>query len=210
VDSEADVGAGADDGLTGVNAHSDPNLMAVPGMRSQGPLGLEATRHGAHRIGEGSEDGVTLGAEQHAAGAGHGDGDQLVVGLEHVGVPVTEPLEETGGSLDVGEHEGHRARRKQIDGVVGVAAIGQAPARGNQAAVAARAQVVRDEVVCPADQARQLLPGAIAPGHLARQPPPQPTARPVKKLGRGHAHASVRHTVTPELYINSPRCINSD
>jgi hypothetical protein len=96
VDIEADIGTTAHDGLTGVNAHSDPNLMAAPGMQSQRSLGLEATRDGADRIGEGSEESVTLRPEQHAAGTGKGDGDQLVVGLEHVGVRATQLLQEMG------------------------------------------------------------------------------------------------------------------
>jgi hypothetical protein len=65
-------------------------------MRSQGALGLEPTRDSAHRIDERSENGVTPRAEHHAPCPRKGVGDQLDVGFEHVGVSVTELLEQIG------------------------------------------------------------------------------------------------------------------
>ena len=77
------------------------------------------------------------------------------------------------------------AEPHQIDGVVGVAAIGVAAPRGDQAAVPQLAQVVRDQVLGLADQAGQLVHRAVAPGELGQEAPTQGMPGQLQELGRG-------------------------
>ena len=59
--------------------------------------------------------------------------------------------------------------------------------------------MVRDEVLRLADQARQLVHGAVAAGQLAQQLPTQRMARQLKELRRGHAQNGVLHGHAPEF-----------
>ena len=69
------------------------------------------------------------------------------------------------------------AAARQIEHVVGVAAVGGAAARRDQAAVAQLAQVVGDQALAPARQLAQLAHAPIAARQLAQQPPAQRVPR---------------------------------
>lgn len=84
-----------------------------------------------------------------------------------------------------------RAHARQIGGVVRVAPVRGAPAHRYQPTVTELGQVIRDEVLRLVDQAGQLMHGAIAPGQLVEQPPPQRVARELKEFRRGQVQTRV-------------------
>ena len=90
---------------------------------------------------------------------------------------------------------------RQLEHVVGVAAVGGAAARRDEAAVAQLAQVVRDEALAPAGQLAQLADAPIAARQLAQQPPAQ------RMAGQPQERAAVSSTarvvaITAGEYIN--------
>ena len=72
----------------------------------------------------------------------------------------------------------------EIEHVVRVAAVGQAAARRDQAAVAQAAQVVGDEVLALVGQRTQLPDAPVAARQLAQQPPAQRMARQLQEARR--------------------------
>src|SRR6185312_11537170 len=86
--------------------------------------------------------------------------------------------------------EGAASRRqeaadtRQIDPVVGVAAIGGAAPRRYQRAIAQLAQMVRDQVLRLADERRQLADDAVAAGELAQQAPTHGMPGQLQKVRR--------------------------
>ena len=96
------------------------------------------------------------------------------------------------------------AAARQIEHVVGVAAVGEAAARGHQPAVAQLAQVIGDEVLSLGRQRTQLRDAPVAAGQLAQQPPAQRMARQLQKPRRGGLVGSGQGDhFTPGRYINS-------
>ncbi len=76
------------------------------------------------------------------------------------------------------------AAARQIEDVVGVAAVGRAAAHRDETAVAQLAQVIRDEALAPARQRAQLADAPIAARQLAQQAPPQRVPRQPQKRRR--------------------------
>ena len=87
----------------------------------------------------------------------------------------------------VQRHAGARqqlAAARQIEDVVGVAAVGGAAAHRDKTTVAQLAQVVGDQALAPARQLAQLADPPIAARQLAQQPPPQRVPRQPQETGR--------------------------
>jgi hypothetical protein len=77
------------------------------------------------------------------------------------------------------------AAARQVERVVGVAAVGQAAPRGDQSTVAQLTQVVGDEVLRLRDELAELADAPVAARQLAEQPPPQRLARKPQNARRG-------------------------
>jgi hypothetical protein len=73
---------------------------------------------------------------------------------------------------------------RQLEQVVGVAAVGEAAARRDHAAVAQLTQVVGDQVLALPGQLGQLTDAPIAARQLAQQPPAQRVARELQEPRR--------------------------
>ena len=84
---------------------------------------------------------------------------------------------------DAGARE-QLAAAREIEHVVGVAAVGGAATQRDQPTVAQPAQVVGDQALAPARQLAQLAHAAIAARQLAQQPPPQRVPRELQKPRR--------------------------
>src|SRR5439155_23413983 len=72
-----------------------------------------------------------------------------------------------------------------VDGVVGVAAIGRAAPSGDEVGIAQLREMVRDQVRGLTHQARQLMHHQITPGERAEQPPAQRMPRKLQERWRG-------------------------
>jgi hypothetical protein len=94
-------------GLAGVKAHAHPNRAGaeriLAGLR--GGNGVRGTR-------EGDEEGVPLRVDLDAAVPLERFAECAPMLGEHVGVVLAELVQEPGRTLDVGEEEGDRSRRK--------------------------------------------------------------------------------------------------
>ncbi len=94
------------------------------------------------------------------------------------------------------------AAARQVEDVVGVAAVGGAAPHRDKATVAQLAQVVGDQALAPARQRAQLADAPIAARQLAQQPPPQRVPRQPQEPRR-RALAVFRRGDTRGEYIKS-------
>ena len=110
VNVEADVAAGSEAGLAGVQTHAHPDAMAVrPRLACQGALSVGGCRDRIRGACEDDEEGVTLRPDLNPRL--ECIAQERLMRLEHVTVSGPELLHEPGGPLDVREQEGNRPFR---------------------------------------------------------------------------------------------------
>ena len=113
VHGQADVVVARLQRRPGVQADAHAHVFTHrPRVGGEGVLGRVGGRHRVGRPLEGGEHGVALEVDDVTAVRGQGVGEQREVRLEHVGVPVAQPLQQVGRPLDVGEQERDRPRRQ--------------------------------------------------------------------------------------------------
>src|SRR5207245_5915180 len=113
VDVDSDVVVSACNSFPCVEAHPDAYGIALgPVVAGQVPLGPHRSPHGPERAGERNEERVPLRADLDSTTLRDGPAHDGGVVVEDSSVPITELLEQPGGSLDIGEQEGDRAGRK--------------------------------------------------------------------------------------------------
>ena len=95
------------------------------------------------------------------------------------------------------------AAAREVERVVGVAAVGRAAARRHEAAVAELAQVVRDQVLRLADQRASARHPAVAAGQLAQQPPAQRVSGQLQETRRRALAIGYRSRHRHQQYIES-------
>ncbi len=109
----ADVAVLVPCGLTGVQAHPDPHAPAVrPGVGSQRALRPDGCVQRLDDALEHDEEAVALGPHLVATVACEGVPQDRALGSEHRRVPVAQPGEQPGGTLDVAEEQGQGALRE--------------------------------------------------------------------------------------------------
>ena len=113
MDVEPDVVLAAQDTLTRVNPHPDPNHVAVgPRKAREDTLGLDRRTYRPGRSRERCKEGVALGLHHDAATSRDRVPQYPVMGGQQVSIRVAEPLEQSRRTLDVREHERHGPRRQ--------------------------------------------------------------------------------------------------
>ena len=106
VDVEARVVVAAQDGVTRVEAHPDPDLDAAgPVLSGDRPLHLDRPTDRARRLVEGDEEGIALRAHDDAGGLAGFAPHEVVVHRHDRRPGAAERLGESRAALDVGEQE---------------------------------------------------------------------------------------------------------
>ena len=112
---DPDVALLPDDRLSRVEAHPDAQVCPVgPLVRGERLLRRDRGRDGVAGALEAEEERVALRVDLLTATGGELVADQAPVLREHLGVPVSEPLQELRRAGDVREDEGDRAAAEHV------------------------------------------------------------------------------------------------
>src|SRR6266702_8087536 len=113
VDVQADIALGAKLRLTRMQAYAHPHGHTIrPGMESHGSLRIHCCRDGIGGASKGHKEGISLGIDLVAMVLMESCTQQASALGQHVGVALTQTLEQAGGPFDVSEEEGDCSPRE--------------------------------------------------------------------------------------------------
>ncbi len=141
---EPHVVAGHHARLARVEPDPDPHRHAVrPALRAHRPLDRDGRDDCALCLGEDGEDRIALRADLDPTRRLEFRPDNGAMALQDLGVPVAEPLQQTGGAFDVAEEErqgavGKVAHRRQVSGRCEFEASRHGPGDGCEARIDGR------------------------------------------------------------------------